>query len=386
MVHVENQSDKMRLTRIIVYVMLCAWCISSSCDAAENVTNESPNVLVRIRKWVSNALNDPSGSLTRKILGADISPSCSVGLFKLMKSLRKVDPWILRLFDASGKYPTGLFQGTFSDMGAFDECLETVVLDRYGKEHVRGQYCTVSVKFPVQRDVIDEVAPIILMSHRRAKSFLINNNANKDIFGLQLGVCFLADCSQDDFQALLNSLVDGFAEVQVKGCVTSQRQPLTKRQVAIIASLGALVLVICASTVLDICLRRGLGKKRERGLILRFLTTFSVRANTKILTAVNRDQSSEAYAYRFLHGIRIISMFIIVLGHSYSAFDFINTSRLVNGLHFADQPSICIVMMGYLAVDAFFFISGFLMVYNIRKTKMNGFFLGPMAIVRRHIR
>lgn len=96
MVHVENQSDKMRLTRIIVYVMLCAWCISSSCDAAENVTNETPNVLVTIRKWVSNALNDPSGSLTRKILGADISPSCSVGLFKLMKSLRKVDPWILR--------------------------------------------------------------------------------------------------------------------------------------------------------------------------------------------------------------------------------------------------------------------------------------------------
>lgn len=65
----------------------------------------------------------------------------------------------------------------------------------------------------------------------------------------------------------------------------------------------------------------------ETGLALRFLTVFSVPANTKFLLAVNRDENSDAYAYRFFHGIRVISIFMVVLGHSYSAFDFANTCK-----------------------------------------------------------
>ncbi|KAH7960479.1 hypothetical protein HPB49_020150 [Dermacentor silvarum] len=50
-----------------------------------------------------------------------------------------------QVLDASGKLPTGVFQGSHMDAGAFDECLETVV--RHGHRGVvsRGQYCNLLV-------------------------------------------------------------------------------------------------------------------------------------------------------------------------------------------------------------------------------------------------
>lgn len=57
-------------------------------------------------------------------------------------------------------------------MGAFDECLETIVLNGHGQEQVRGQYCTISIKFPVDPALVDEVAPIIQMSHQRVSGSL----------------------------------------------------------------------------------------------------------------------------------------------------------------------------------------------------------------------
>lgn len=37
---------------------------------------------------------------------------------------------------------------------------------------------------------------------------------------------------------------------------------------------------------------------------------------------VNDDTTSEAYAYRFIHGIKFFSMYGVVLGHAYGVFDF----------------------------------------------------------------
>ncbi|KAK8781084.1 hypothetical protein V5799_017576 [Amblyomma americanum] len=80
-------------------------------------------------------------SIQKKLLGAEISPQCSVALLRTMRAFQNFEPWALRLLDATGKYPTGLLQGSRSDPGAFDECIETVVRDSYGNDVSRGQYC-----------------------------------------------------------------------------------------------------------------------------------------------------------------------------------------------------------------------------------------------------
>lgn len=50
------------------------------------------------------------------------------------------------VIDAMGKYPTGLMQATKADLGAFDECVETVVRDSFGHEVTRGQYCNLDMR------------------------------------------------------------------------------------------------------------------------------------------------------------------------------------------------------------------------------------------------
>ncbi|KAL1484680.1 hypothetical protein MTO96_049969, partial [Rhipicephalus appendiculatus] len=61
--------------------------------------------------------------------------------------------------DATAKYPTGFLQGTVSDLGAYDECIETVVRDEYGTTKVRGQYCDVHVSIGDDDSFIDNLLP-----------------------------------------------------------------------------------------------------------------------------------------------------------------------------------------------------------------------------------
>lgn len=74
------------------------------------------------------------------------------------------------VIDATGKYPTGLFQGTLSDIGAFDQCIETVIYDDYGNEKVRAQYCNLYIKFGKDLSILEHVDDMLRLSHRRVSS------------------------------------------------------------------------------------------------------------------------------------------------------------------------------------------------------------------------
>ncbi|KAL3197406.1 hypothetical protein MRX96_044920 [Rhipicephalus microplus] len=80
-------------------------------------------------------------SIKFRLLRAEVSTECRLGLLRTLRGFLRLEPWALRLFDATGKYPTGLFQGSRADMGAFDQCLETVAYDKNGNLLTRGQYC-----------------------------------------------------------------------------------------------------------------------------------------------------------------------------------------------------------------------------------------------------
>ncbi|KAK8756584.1 hypothetical protein V5799_000713, partial [Amblyomma americanum] len=114
---------------------------------AENVTttgfeNEESSELVRAARAAASAEEwDSAGyaqalrevaacgmasipkSIRKKLLGAEIRLECSVALLQTMRAFQNFELWPLRLLDATGKYPTGLLQGSRSDPGAFDECI-----------------------------------------------------------------------------------------------------------------------------------------------------------------------------------------------------------------------------------------------------------------------
>ncbi|KAL3208831.1 hypothetical protein MRX96_052448 [Rhipicephalus microplus] len=101
--------------------------------------------LKEIRDIVERSFTSVPPSLIRRLLNAQIDFQCRAGLLRTLSAFHNLRPWALKLFDASGKLPTGLFQGSRADLGAFDECLELVVHDDRGNIVTRGRYCNLLV-------------------------------------------------------------------------------------------------------------------------------------------------------------------------------------------------------------------------------------------------
>ncbi|XP_049271197.1 uncharacterized protein LOC119391314 [Rhipicephalus sanguineus] len=107
--------------------------------------DDASDFLKELKEMMARSFADMPTSLRRKMLEAEVRPECSIALMRTIRAFLNFEPWALKLFDASGKYPTGLFQGSHADLGAFDECLETVLHDSYGNVMARGQYCKLLV-------------------------------------------------------------------------------------------------------------------------------------------------------------------------------------------------------------------------------------------------
>ncbi|KAH8038548.1 hypothetical protein HPB51_001812 [Rhipicephalus microplus] len=114
--------------------------LNSSVGATEEV-----NYRQVLRDVVAAGLSKVPRSLVRKLLAAHVRFECSTALLRTMKALQNLEPWVLRLIDATGKYPSGAFELSRVDLGAFDECLETTVRDRNGAVLSRGQYCNLLI-------------------------------------------------------------------------------------------------------------------------------------------------------------------------------------------------------------------------------------------------
>lgn len=374
----------MKMCRVLVLsAVICCALVSRVCGKSEK---KSPELISTLKGIVASLLNDPKSSLTQRLLGAEISPTCMVGLLKLVRGLRNLDPWAFRLIDASAKYPTGLLQGSLADLGAFDECVETLVHDQFGNEKIRGQYCNMYIPATNSTELMMYMAPALAMSHPRLLEFSAGTREAPAVPGVRFGICFISDCNQKDIQLVINALVGGAVQVDVRDCVTNEAAPWTTTQILIVAFMGMLAVAICMSSAIDYYIT---WQQKKKGILAQALVAFSVQANLRMLLSVDNGKNPEAKVYRFLHGVRFFSIFSIVLGHTYSLFDPLAMARIVNALHYADTLGISFVELAYFSVDVFFFLSGFLMVHNIEeyiRKKINPFYIYIVAVMRRHTR
>ncbi|KAH7958661.1 hypothetical protein HPB49_004061 [Dermacentor silvarum] len=156
------------------------------------------------RDVVAAGLSKVPRSLIRKLLEADVRSECSTALLRTMRAFQNLEPWVLRLFDATGKYPTGLFGASIVDMGAFDECLETVVRDRYGNLLSRGQYCNMLGYIKNATGIEMMMNSISDALHPRLRYFIEQGFTTENSIA-RLGLCFIEDCNEHDLQVLVNS-------------------------------------------------------------------------------------------------------------------------------------------------------------------------------------
>ncbi|XP_049516866.1 nose resistant to fluoxetine protein 6-like [Dermacentor silvarum] len=348
-------------------------------------TNQPPKrsqFIDGIRTAIKQLMSTAGSEFTRKLLQADISTDCTLGLLKFMRAIQELEPWALRLIDATAKYPTGFLQGTVSDLGAYDECIETVVRDEYGVKKVRGQYCDVHLLIE-DNLLIEDLLPAIIYSHSRAASFK-SIVMDASVPGLRLGVCFIDACNQQDLANIGRTLVGNGMGITVKDCVTNEEEGINSVQAWIIGFLAVLAAVIAGATTFELFTKNWDGKRRS-AIYYKCVTAFSVVRNTRLLLVVSKDDNSETRCYKFIHGLRFLSIFWICLGHSYAALNE-NISRLVGALALFESWESPIVSAGFVAVDTFFFMSGYLLYYALNKQNQNRALVAVIALVRRFIR
>ncbi|XP_070395449.1 uncharacterized protein [Dermacentor albipictus] len=159
-----RKSTTMRLIVLAICLLLE---ISARCSLAENATggadeesapsipvtaaaadadNTTADITQGLRNMMASLFASVPPSLMRKLNGANIRQQCRLALLRTVAAFEKPEPWALRLFDATGKYPTGVLQVTRVDLGAFDECIETEVRDSSGNVSSRGQYCNLQIQ------------------------------------------------------------------------------------------------------------------------------------------------------------------------------------------------------------------------------------------------
>ncbi|KAL3170717.1 hypothetical protein MRX96_044165 [Rhipicephalus microplus] len=222
----------------------------------------------------------------------------------------------MKLFDASGKYPTGVFQGSRADMGAFDECLETFVLDASGRATSRGQYCNLMFYIRNATAWQKKLEPVLQVMDPSMYYFK-NYFFLEELPLVRLGVCVLDDCSQRDLQALVNAVKPSVVDIEVSTCLTIRPEPWSTTKKLIVILLGFLVIIVVGSTTTDLFMQSTQKLAGKQSGLMAIVTAFSAAANTRELLKVANKANADHYQLQFLHGLRFFSVAYIVMGHSY---------------------------------------------------------------------
>lgn len=382
------------LLLLLVHGLLVRGATNSSIDhgvttaissaATAGVDEDHIDYVKLIRDALAHAFANVPTPLKSKLLGADVSAECRVGLLRTLRAFLNLEPWALRLFDASGKYPTGVLQGARADIGAFDECLDTVVHDAYGRVRTRGQYCNLVIyvkNSTAMESNVDFLSGALHPTLLYFKNFFIM----EDVALGRIGMCFIDSCGQGDMQALVDSLKPSSLRLEVSNCVTSLPERWTVTQIAITSFLGVLLVVIISATTIEHTMNSRTKDCKKRGTMNAFLGAFSATSNTRDLLKVADKAQAELHAMQFLHGMRFLCIIHIVIGHFYTTLSD-SWTPLLNLLIASGEWTYMIPAAGFNSVDTFFFLSGFLLCFTVTKQKRNGPIVFIIDIVRRLIR
>lgn len=372
------------LTGVACLVCVAPWCNALSAapvsEAPPEATAQS-SLVDSMRSALDNVL-DPANPLARKLLEAEMSPTCGLGLLRLVRSIRNLEPWALRILDATGKYPTGLIEGTVVDLGSYDECVATVLRDKYGVTKTRGQYCVLELRVPSDDLMTEHFVPAAAITHKRAEKFTSYWTDPKTP-GLRLGICLVDQCNERDIQSLVRTILPETFNATVYDCVTGEYPSMSSSQAAIICILACVAALVLLSTSFHFYLwfRK---RSPQEGQLVRAMTSFSLLKNTEYVIRLE-DDGPEKLNYSFMNGVRFLSVTWVVLGHVNAGMTEVLSGRL-NMLFFFDNWTCTILSAGFLSVDAFMFISGFLLAHSVYNQKRHPIFIAVIGIVRRYIR
>jgi len=159
---------------------------------------------------VETVLKDAMPLILRSGLETNVSAACASSLLTMVSALRESKIWAFTMLDASGKLPSGILDGTLTDLGSFDECLD-VRSDVEATSRFVGQYCILDMRpafeqnIPLGSKPPPGITPNDLVWDHTLQRFWSNN----DLLSFRYGACIPSSCTRDDFDQLVNYCESG---------------------------------------------------------------------------------------------------------------------------------------------------------------------------------
>lgn len=311
-----------------------------------------------------------------------MSPGCVNSTVLMLAHLLHFDnftgfPEVLTMLDATGKQGAGLLSGNMNLMPAFDECFSRNFTS----------FCMGPVKL----------------------SFLPQ-------FVWNVGMCVPKYCKSSDVTAVMNFTGILDVDENTMKCTDRKRPAYSPGAIIMLVVCALFAVMIILATVLDMILQcitscahemdpmkindaESKNSTNERtplvaGTVivrkrpyhipmpLQFLMAFSLYKTVPALLATKQAPG----IITSLNGLRVISMFWVILGHTYvfimAGTDNAGTMKNIMA-RFSFQP----VLNGLFSVDSFFFLSGVLVAYlAFRQMKKKGRFPFIHYYVHRYLR
>ncbi|XP_076316375.1 nose resistant to fluoxetine protein 6-like [Tachypleus tridentatus] len=319
--------------------------------------------------------------MIRTTSSANLSGSCYSNMLKMLLGVRSLKAWAFRMLDASAKFGSGILDGVTTDFGAYEQCLNIIVLNkRSKKEDFRGKYCTMKINpnFPAPSAPLDpRLHDTVFGEIKEALTFLSSLN-------YFVGLCIPSTCSTEDAEKLAKAALQDIVQVAVPHCEIKTETKLNAEQIGVLSIHGTLILLVIIGTTLDLWKQYQPKKNTNESKtskpwkenILDIFKSFSLYTNVKQL--LNTKVGSGNLGV--LHGFRFFTMCWVILAHTYMFPDFNFYSRLTDFRDAGKNISFLVVWNSWLQVDTFFFITGVTLTYTtLRKLERTN---GRLDLVR----
>ncbi|XP_023719920.1 nose resistant to fluoxetine protein 6 isoform X3 [Cryptotermes secundus] len=307
----------------------------------------------------------------------EASSACQEHSKLYLQALANMTPWAINMYDASTKIPSGLVTGNVQQLGNYDQCLR-IEVQNGDVLAFRGQQCRATIHFEVTGED----------SGNRTRTDTRRSLDMKDLFYAALeaaGVydwkdtksapyvwafCVPSSCSTTDVQrALQKSLspltvpgrVEAMVSVTSSDCHVADPTgtQLSAADLGILVLLAVVLVFLIASTSYDLIVSRKYAGKKSKGVAHSVLVSFSLTTNGRNLLSC----STSSDTMPSLNGLRFISIFWILLGHTYYMKSVSSNINNIVVKHFDQSLSMMLIMNGTLTTDTFFLLSGILLAY-----------------------
>ncbi|XP_015785353.1 nose resistant to fluoxetine protein 6-like [Tetranychus urticae] len=300
----------------------------------ENFTHH--NVINYVREYENDFLTILSS--------IGLSSKCHSALIDYRNGLLNFDLTSVQRLDSSGKWPSGLLSGTFTDLGSFDTC---VSLDS-------SQYCLLYTNVPL----FNETGYEGFMRPYDSRLFNFTSEPFKYFqkyihflrrMNITTGLCVPNECSREELTFIVGKLYDKFntgLTADVDLCYSSPSSiPWRPSE------------VIGLSIILLIIFLNFIGTRSPDDSLL---ASFNWSENCKKLFSI---KPSADESMNFLDGIKVLTMLLVIIihfqmGNMYNLY--IDSFKL---MQIASNPIFIFLFLAPYTVDLFLMVTGLLMGY-----------------------